>query len=151
MTFERTLVLVKPDGVQRGLIGRIVAKFEETGMKLVGMKLMRVPKTLAEEHYAEHQGKPFFDALVDYISASPVVAVCLEGPRAVSITRKLIGYRDPEDAAPGTIRGDYAIEIGRNLVHGSATVEDAVRELSLFFGDGELLAWERTVDPWITE
>lgn len=151
MTFERTLVLVKPDGVQRGLIGRIVTRIEETGLKVVGMKLMQVPKNLAEEHYAEHQGKPFFSSLVDYISASPVVAMCLEGPSAVSITRKLMGFTDPLDAAPGTIRGDYAIEIGRNLIHGSATPEEAAREMSLFFNDGELIAWERTMDPWVTE
>ena len=151
MTCERTLVLVKPDGVQRGLIGPIVARFEETGMKVVGMKLMVVSRELAMEHYAEHQGKPFFASLVDYISASPVVALCLEGPRAILITRKLMGFRDPADALPGTIRGDYATEIGRNLVHGSATAEDAAREVSLFFNGGELLDWERAIDAWVTE
>lgn len=151
MSYERTLVLVKPDGVQRGLIGRIVATFEATGMKVVGMKLMQVSRSLAEEHYAEHEGKPFFGSLVDYITTSPVVALCLQGPRAVSITRKLVGDRDPANADLGTIRGDYAIEIGRNLVHGSATVGDAVRELSLFFSDGELLEWERTIDTWVME
>ena len=151
MTFERTLVLVKPDGVQRGLIGRIVSRIEETGLKVVGMKLMQVPKSLAEEHYAEHQGKPFFGSLVEYISACPVVALCFQGTGAVSKTRKLMGYRAPGDADPGTIRGDYAIEIGRNLVHGSATVEDAARELSLFFDDEELLDWDRAIDAWVNE
>lgn len=151
MAGERTLVLVKPDGVQRGLIGRIVGRLEETGMKVVGMKLMVVSRDLATEHYAEHQGKPFFPSLVDYISASPVVALCLEGPHAISVTRKLMGDTDSATALPGTIRGDYAIEIGRNLVHGSATAEDADREVSLFFSDGELLDWERAIDAWVTE
>ena len=151
MAGERTLVLVKPDGVQRGLIGRIVGRLEETGMKVVGMKLMVVSRDLATEHYAEHQGKPFFPSLVDYISASPVVALCLEGPHAISVTRKLMGDTDSAAALPGTIRGDYAIEIGRNLVHGSATAEDADREVSLFFSDGELLDWERAIDAWVTE
>ena len=151
MTIERTLVLVKPDGVQRGLIGRIVSRIEETGLKVVGMKLMQVPKSLAGEHYAEHQGKPFFGSLVGYISASPIVALCFQGPDAITITRKLMGYRAPADAAPGTIRGDYAIDIGRNLVHGSATPEDAARELALFFSDDELLDWKRAIDAWVTE
>lgn len=151
MPHERTLVLIKPDGVQRGLVGPIVARLEGTGMKIVGMKLMRVSSDLATSHYAEHEGKPFFAGLVEYISASPVVALCLEGPSAVSITRKLMGSTHPSDAAPGTIRGDYAVEIGRNLVHGSATAEDAVREVGLFFEERELLDWKRKIDAWVLE
>ena len=151
MSHERTLVLIKPDGVQRGQVGPIIARLEGTGMKIVGMKLMQVSSDLAKSHYAEHEGKPFYDGLVDYISASPVVALCLQGPSAISITRKLIGSTNPGDAGPGTIRGDFAVEIGRNLVHGSATVEDAVREVGLFFEESELLDWRRTIDTWVLE
>ena len=151
MSHERTLVLIKPDGVQRGQVGPIIARLEGTGMKIVGMKLMQVSSDLAKSHYAEHEGKPFYDGLVDYISASPVVALCLQGPSAISITRKLIGSTNPGDAAPGTIRGDFAVEIGRNLVHGSATVEDAGREVGLFFEESELLDWRRTIDTWVLE
>ena len=151
MSHERTLILIKPDGVQRGQVGPIIARLEGTGMKIVGMKLMQVSSDLAKSHYAEHEGKPFYDGLVDYISASPVVALCLQGPSAISITRKLIGSTNPGDAAPGTIRGDFAVEIGRNLVHGSATVEDAGREVGLFFEESELLDWRRTIDTWVLE
>lgn len=151
MSHERTLVLIKPDGVQRGLVGPMVARLEGTGMKIVGMKLMQVSSDLARSHYAEHEGKSFYDGLVEYISASPIVALCLQGPSAISITRKLIGSTNPGDADPGTIRGDYAVEIGRNLIHGSATAEDAAREVGLFFEESELLDWGRTIDTWVLE
>lgn len=149
MESERTLVLVKPDGVQRGLVGAIVGRLEATGMKIVGMKFMQVSRELAERHYAEHEGKPFYDGLVDYITSAPVLALCLDGPDAIAITRKLMGATRPNDAAPGTIRGDYGIEVSRNLVHGSANADDAEREVGLFFGSDELIAYERSNDAWI--
>lgn len=151
MPHERTLVLIKPDGVQRGLIGRIVSRFEDTGAKVVGMKLMQVSRALAEQHYAEHAGKPFYAPLVDYITSSPVVAICLQGPDAIASTRKIMGATNPADAAPGTVRGDYGSEIGRNLVHGSADAADAHREVALFFEDGEIVDWPRSSDEWIFE
>ena len=149
MDLERTLVLVKPDGVQRGLVGTIISKFEATGMKIVGMKLMHVSDTLAQRHYAEHEGKPFYAGLVDYITAAPVVALCLEGPDAIAITRKLMGATNPSEAPPGTIRGDFGVEISRNLVHGSANEGDASREVGLFFSDEELVDYSRSNDVWI--
>ncbi len=149
MDLERTLVLVKPDGVQRGLIGTIISRFESTGMKIVGMKLMDVSEELASRHYAEHEGKPFYDGLVNYITSAPVVALCLEGPDAIAITRKLMGATRPNEAPPGTIRGDFGIEVSRNLVHGSANNQDAAREVGLFFNDAELIDYARSNDVWI--
>ncbi len=149
MDLERTLVLVKPDGVQRGLVGTIIGRFEATGMKIVGMKLMQVSEGLAQRHYAEHDGKPFYGGLVNYITSAPVVALCLEGPNAISITRKLMGATSPHEAPPGTIRGDFGVEISRNLVHGSANSDDAEREVGLFFGDEELIDYARSNDVWI--
>ena len=149
MDLERTLVLVKPDGVQRGLIGKIIDRFESTGMKIVGLKLIQVSTELAQRHYAEHEGKPFYEGLVGYITSAPVVALCLEGPNAIAVTRKLMGATNPNDAPPGTIRGDFGIEISRNLVHGSANADDAAREVELFFSDDELLDFGRATDDWI--
>ena len=149
MELERTLVLVKPDGVQRGLVGTIIGRFEATGMKIVGMKLMHVSEDLASRHYAEHEGKPFYDGLVNYITSAPVVALCLEGPDAIAITRKLMGATRPNEAPPGTIRGDFGIEVSRNLVHGSANNQDAAREVGLFFNDAELIDYARSNDVWI--
>ena len=149
MDLERTLVLVKPDGVQRALVGTIVARFEATGMKIVGLKLMQVSEDLASRHYAEHEGKPFYEGLVNYITSAPVIALCLEGPNAIAITRKLMGATSPNEAAPGTIRGDFGVEISRNLVHGSANAEDAAREVGLFFSDEELINYARSNDVWI--
>ena len=149
MDLERTLVLVKPDGVQRGLVGTIIGRLESTGMKIVGLKLMHVGEDLAERHYAEHEGKPFYEGLVNYITAAPVVALCLEGPDAIATTRKLMGATNPSDASPGTIRGDFGVEISRNLVHGSANADDAAREVGLFFSDEELLDYSRSNDVWI--
>lgn len=149
MDLERTLVLVKPDGVQRALIGTIVSRFEATGMKIAGMKLMQVSEDLASRHYGEHEGKPFYAGLVNYITSAPVVALCLEGPNAISITRKLMGATSPNEADPGTIRGDFGVEISRNLVHGSANADDAAREVGLFFSDEELIDYPRSNDEWI--
>ncbi len=151
MSSETTLVLVKPDGVQRSLSGEIIRRLEQTGLKLVGLKLMQVSTELAGRHYAEHEGKPFYEGLVNYITASPVVALALEGPDAIAITRKMMGVTKPAEAAPGTIRGDFGVDIGRNLIHGSANAEDAEREVALFFTSDELLRWERTNEGWITE
>ena len=149
MDLERTLVLVKPDGVQRGLVGTILGRFEATGMKLVGMKLMQISEELAERHYAEHKGKPFYEGLVNYITSAPVIALCLEVPDAIAITRKLMGETKPNEASPGTIRGDFGVEISRNLVHGSANADDAEREVGLFFTDEELIDYARANDVWI--
>ena len=148
---ETTLVLLKPDAVQRGLVGEIVNRLEKTGMKLTGMKLMQVSQDLANEHYGEHVGKPFFDGLVSFITSGPIVAMALEGNGAVAIVRKTMGATNPADSPPGTVRGDYGIDIGRNLVHGSDSVESAKREVALFFDDSELIDYLRATDPWITE
>ena len=149
MDLERTLVLVKPDGVQRALVGAILGRLEATGMKIAGMKLMQVSDALAQRHYAEHEGKPFYEGLVNYITSAPVVALCMEGPDAIAITRKLMGATSPSDAAPGTIRGDFGVKISRNLVHGSANADDAAREVGLFFSDEDLIDYARANDIWI--
>jgi nucleoside-diphosphate kinase len=151
MASERTLVLVKPDGVQRGLAGEIISRLERTGMQIIGMKVMQVSDELAGEHYAEHQGKPFYPGLVSFITSSPVVAIALEGPSAISATRKLMGVTNPADAAPGTIRGDLGVDMGRNLIHGSANAEDAAREVPLWFAADELVSYDRATQPWIVE
>ena len=148
---ETTLVLLKPDAVQRGLAGEIISRLEKTGLKITGMKLMQVSQDLANEHYGEHVGKPFFDGLVSFITSGPIVAMALEGNGAVAIVRKTMGATNPADSPPGTVRGDYGIDIGRNLVHGSDSVESAKREVALFFDDAELIDYSRATDPWITE
>ena len=148
---DRTLVLVKPDGVQRGLMGEIISRLERRGLKIVGMKLMRVSDELANRHYGEHEGKPFFAGLVGFITSGPIVAMAIEGNNVVSIVRNTTGATSPADSAPGTIRGDLGVDIGRNLIHGSDSDESAVRELSLFFSEGELLSYSRDTDPWIIE
>ena len=151
MTMERTLVLVKPDGVQRGLAGEIIGRLERTGMQIIGMKLMQISDELASTHYGEHEGKPFYAGLVGFITSSPVVALCLEGPSAISTTRKLMGATNPADADPGTVRGDLGVDMGRNLIHGSANTDDAAREVGLFFNDDELTAYDRATQLWIVE
>jgi len=148
---EQTLVLIKPDGVQRGLVGPILARFEARGLKFAALKLMQVPTDLAERHYAEHEGKPFYPGLIRYITAAPIIAMVLEGTNVVSAVRKMIGVTKSFEADAGTIRGDYAIEVGRNLVHASDGVETAQREVALWFTDGELLSWGRDADKWIFE
>ncbi len=148
---ERTLVLVKPDGVQRGLIGKIIGRFESRGLKLAGLKFIQMSDGLAARHYAVHEGKPFYDSLVSYIVSGPVVAMAWEGSNAISIARKTMGGTNPVDADPGTIRGDFGIEIGRNLVHGSDSAENAEYELGLFFETDELVTWVRDIEPWMRE
>jgi nucleoside-diphosphate kinase len=146
---ERTLVLVKPDGVQRGLIGEILARFERKGLKVVGLRLLTVPREMAERHYAVHAGKFFYDGLVEFITSGPVAAVALEGPDAIATVRRLVGATMPNEANPGTIRGDLGISGLRNLIHASDAAETARDELALWFGEGELLDYEREVDAWI--
>ena len=148
---ERTLILAKPDAVQRGLVGEIVARFERRGLQIVGMKLMHVSTSLAREHYKEHVGKPFFKGLVDYITSTPVVAMVVEGPNAIEVCRTTIGATNPVAATPGSIRGDLGIEVGRNLVHGSDSPKSAKREIKLFFKSAELVNYKRTSQRWITE
>ena len=148
---ERTLVLVKPDGVQRGMVGEIISRLERRGIKLVALKMMLVDEALAHRHYGEHEGKPFFQGLVDFITSSPLVAMVWEADDAVEIVRGTMGQTNPKNAAPGTIRGDLGVNIGRNLVHGSDSPESAQREVALFFGEGEILDYNRNNDPWITE
>lgn len=145
---ERTLVLIKPDAVQRLLAGRILSRFEERGLRIVGLKLVQVDRSLADRHYAIHREKPFFDSLVAFITSSPLVALALEGPNAISVVRAMIGSTRPHEAAPGTIRGDFATETVLNLVHGSDGPETATSELAMWFAPGEVLAYERAVDPW---
>ena len=151
MTIERTLVLIKPDGVQRGLSGEIISRFEKTGLKIIAIKLMSINEDKASKHYDEHVGKPFYSGLVEFITSSPVIAMAFEGTDAISLVRKQMGSTNPNEATPGSIRGDYSTDIGRNLVHGSATSEDADRELKLFFSSEELLSYDRSYENWVTE
>ena len=147
---ERTLVLIKPDGVQRLLVGRILARYEERGLKLVGMQLMNVDRGLAERHYAVHREKPFFAGLVEFITSGPLVAAVLEGPNAIAIVRAMNGATRPHEAAPGSIRGDFAVETAQNLVHASDSVETAAGEMELWFPAGVgLLDYGREVDRWV--
>jgi nucleoside-diphosphate kinase len=148
---ERTLILAKPDAVQRGLVGTIVSRFEARGLLIVGMKLMTVSAATAREHYKEHAGKPFFKGLVEYITSTPVVAFVVEGPNAVEICRTTIGATNPVAATPGSIRGDFGLAVGRNLVHGSDSVKSAKREIKLFFKASELSSYKRSAQRWITE
>jgi len=148
---ERTLIIIKPDAVQRGLIGEVIKRFEQRGLRIIGMKLIRVSRELAEKHYDVHRERPFFGDLVNYIISSPVVVMALEGTDAVAAARKTIGSTKPSEADAGTIRGDFALEIGRNLVHGSDSVENGKIEVSNFFNDEELVSWERNTDTWIFE
>lgn len=149
---ERTFVAIKPDGVERGLIGDVIHRFERRGLKVIGLKLMTVHPTLAEEHYFEHKGKPFFNGLVSFITSGPIVAMVLEGKKAISVARSVIGATNPADAAPGTIRGDLALDIGRNVVHGSDGPASAEREIKIFFKEDELLKdWSPAVSKWVTE
>jgi nucleoside-diphosphate kinase len=147
---ERTLVLIKPDGVQRLLTGRILARYEDRGLKLIALKLVRVDRALAERHYAVHRDKPFFGSLVEFIISGPLVALALEGPNAIAIVRGINGATRPHEAAPGTIRGDFAVETAQNLVHASDSAETAESELELWFTPDELLSYEREIDRWVT-
>ena len=146
---ERTLVLIKPDGVQRQLVGRILARYEERGLKVVGLKLVQVDRRLAERHYDAHREKPFFGGLVEFITSGPLVALALDGPNAIAVVRAINGATRPHEAAPGTVRGDFALETAQNIVHASDGREAAATELALWFSDDELLDYDRDVDRWV--
>ena len=148
---ERTLVLIKPDAMQRGLAGEILSRLERRGLRIVGLKLLQVDPGLAERHYGEHAGKPFYEGLVSYITACPIIAATFEGTDAVEAVRATVGKTSPREAAPGTIRGDFGLEIGRNLIHASDSLESAEREVNLFFEASELTSYDRDVDRWVFE
>ncbi|NJL04135.1 MAG: nucleoside-diphosphate kinase [Chloroflexaceae bacterium] len=148
---EKSLIILKPDAVQRGLIGQIITRLEQRGLKFMGMKLMQVSPELAQSHYGEHEGKPFFGALVSYITSSPVVVIAIQGKNVVQTIRNTVGATNPMNAAPGTIRGDFGLEIGRNLIHASDSPESGEAEVSRFFDASDLITWERNTDAWIHE
>jgi nucleoside-diphosphate kinase len=148
---ERTLIILKPDAVQRGLVGELISRFERRGLKVSALKLMSVAPELARRHYAEHEGKPFFAGLIDYITSSPVVVMALDGPGAIAVVRNTVGSTRPAEATPGSIRADFGLMVGRNLVHASDGPEAAERELSLWFDAGDIVDYQRAVDAWILE
>ena len=148
---ERTLVIIKPDGVQRGLVGPILTRLERRGLRLAAMKLIQITPELAARHYQIHQGKPFYEGLIGFITSGPVVVAVIEGQDAINTVRKTMGATNPAQAEPGTIRADYALEIGRNLVHGSDGGDTAAYEIPLFFTEAEILSYERAIDAWINE
>lgn len=147
---EQTFIILKPDAVQRGLVGEVLGRFERRGLKLVAMKFLQVSDELAREHYAVHAERPFFAGLVEYITSSPVVALVLEGTNAISVVRSMVGATRPHEAAPGTIRADFGLEVGRNLVHASDGPDTAKEEIALWFGE-DLVDWSRATDEWIYE
>jgi nucleoside-diphosphate kinase len=148
---ERTLVILKPDAVQRGLTGEIVGRLEQRGLKIVALEMRTIARDVAARHYAEHEGKPFYAGLIDYITSGPVILMVLEGPNAVAATRSTMGKTNPVEAPPGTIRGDLGLMTGRNLIHGSDATGSAEREIALFFGDRDVPSWERDSDRWVLE
>jgi nucleoside-diphosphate kinase len=148
---EKTFVMIKPDGVQRGLVGEIISRLERRGLKLVAAKFMDVSLELAEKHYATHKGKPFYEGLLKYITSSPVMAMVWEGPNAVAAVRQTMGSTQPTEAPPGSVRHDFGLEIGRNLTHASDTIENGLFEISLWFSDQEIIRWNRNNDPWFFE
>lgn len=148
---ERTFIAIKPDGVQRGLIGEIIRRFESKGFTLVGLKLMQASRELAENHYGVHRERPFFAGLVEFITSGPLVAMVWEGEGVVASARKMIGATNPLNSEPGTIRGDLGIEVGRNIIHGSDAIETAQQEIALWFKDEELVNWTPTLNPWLRE
>lgn len=148
---ERTFIAIKPDGVQRGIVGEIIRRFESKGFTLVGLKLMQASRELAEQHYAVHKERPFFAGLVDFITSGPLVAMVWEGDGVIASARKLIGATNPLNAEPGTIRGDYGVSVGRNLIHGSDAPETAQQEIKLWFKDEELVGWQPAITPWLYE
>lgn len=148
---ERTLILVKPDGVQRGLAGAVLSRLEARGLKIVALRLLQMDRSMAQRHYSAHEGKAFFQGLVDFITAGPIVAAVFEGRNAVEVVRQTMGATDPAKATPGTIRGDLALDIGRNIIHGSDSQESAEKEIGIFFQPGDVLTYRRDTDPWITE
>lgn len=148
---EKTYVMIKPDGVQRNLVGEIISRFEKKGFKIVGLKMLQMDRVITEQHYSEHIGKPFFEALAGYITSGPVVAMVLEGKDVVATARAMNGATNPANAGAGTIRGDYAIEVGRNVIHGSDSVESAKREIAIYFTEKELCEYKKVLDQWIYE
>ncbi len=148
---EKTFVMVKPDGVHRGLVGEVINRLEIKGLKIVGMKMLQVSNELAKEHYAEHSEKPFYNDLVNYIISSPVISMVIEGKNAVGVVRTLVGATNPIEASPGTMRGDFGLDIGRNIVHASDSLQSAEREIDLFFGEEEIFDYTRIDHPWIYE
>ena len=148
---ERTFVMIKPDGVQRGLVGAIVARFERRGLKIVGLRMLTVDDRLAKQHYAEHAAKPFFPNLVGFIESGPVVAMVIEGRDAVAVVRSMVGRTKPIESPPGTIRGDFALDTGRNVIHASDSPESAKREISLYFDKGQLATYTRIDEQWLYE
>lgn len=146
---EKTFLMVKPDGVQRNLIGEIVSRFEKKGFQLVGAKLMQIPTELAEEHYGEHKERPFFGELVDFITSGPVFAMVWQGENVIATARQMMGATNPKDAAPGTIRGEYAVIVGKNIIHGSDSPESAEREIGLFFNGEGIVEYKRDIDSWV--
>lgn len=148
---EQTLVIVKPDAVERGLIGEVLKRLETRGLRIAALKLIKIEETVANQHYAEHRGKPFFEGLVSFITSDPSVVAVFEGPSAVSVVRKAMGATNPVDSAPGTIRGDLSLTLGRNIIHGSDSLESAEREIKLFFKPEEIQSYSRDVEKWIIE
>lgn len=146
---EKTFVMIKPDGVQRNLAGNVISRLENKGLKLKGLKLMQVSESLAKTHYGEHEGKPFFQSLIDYITSGPVIAMVWEGENAIEVARNIMGETDPKKAAPGTIRGDLALTIGANIVHGSDSPESANKEIDLFFSQDEIIDYKLTLESWV--
>ena len=148
---ERTLIIIKPDAMQRGLAGEILARIERRGLRFVGVKLIQITPELAARHYAEHQGKPFYDGLIRHITSSPVIVAAVEGPQAIAAVRQTMGSTKPVESPPGSIRGDFALHLSYNLIHGSDKPESAARELALFFRDDELHSYARAIDQWVAE
>ncbi len=148
---EQTYIMVKPDGVQRNLVGKIISRFEEKGYKLVAMKLMRLSEGQAREHYQEHVNKPFFAGLLEYITSGPVVVMVWQGKDVVTAARRMMGKTNPLEAAPGTIRGDYGLDIGRNVIHGADSVESARREIKIYFSEEEILSYDKSAESWLYE
>jgi len=148
---ERTLILIKPDAMQRGLAGDIISRLERRGLRIAAMRLFHMENSVARRHYAEHEGKPFYEGLIEYITASPIVAAVFEGSGAVDLVRKTIGATNPAEAGAGTIRGDLGVETGRNLIHGSDSLDSAKREIALFFDEDQLHSYTRDVDTWVFE
>jgi nucleoside-diphosphate kinase len=148
---ERSFLMVKPDGVARGLVGEVISRVERRGLKIVAMKMLRIERELAERHYGEHRDKPFFAGLISYITSGPVVAMVVEGKEAVKVLRTMIGATNPVEAQPGTIRGDFALDVGRNVVHASDSPESAEREISLFFDESEIVSYSRAGEAWVYE
>ena len=148
---EQSLVIIKPDGVQRGLVGAILGRLEARGLKFAALRFLNVSQELASRHYAVHEGKPFYEGLIQYITSGPVVAAVVEGKDAIAVVRSTVGATNPAAAAPGTIRGDFAIEIGRNLIHASDSVENGSAEVALWFTPQDLVSWRRETERWISE